>query len=952
MSNFLAKVASKIFETHKDELSKVLVVFPSRRAGLYFRKELSALIEKPVWSPTIMSINEFISSFSNLEIADKIILIIELYKTYKKHISGESFDDFYTWGEMLLKDFDDIDRYLVKADHLFKKLRDEKEIENLFQTEINEEAKNFWGSLVKIKSGNEYSKNFLQVWNSIFDIYSDYKISLLSKGIAYEGLAVREIAENINLSSSFENYTAIYFAGFNSLNKCECEIIKSLIEKGKATIYWDADSYYVNDFKQEAGFFIRKFHKLLGGEIIKSDGSLSKDNKKIEVIGSPLNIGMIKSLGIKLKEEFENRKVLPEKTLVVIPDSSGLIPVLYALPEKPEKINVTMGLPLKSTPLFNLISIIYKLHTGKIYENNILKFYYKDVINLLMHPYIKFTSAKDIFNFIRNVREENIVYVDIHGQFINTLENKSTKILLALIFKVSSDVNEIIKNLNNIINSLAISMETSNDPDEEYKLFQLEYLYNISTQLNILTDAIKIDGFELNQFTFWNMLIQMLNTSNVLLTGEPLQGLQVMGLLETRNLSFENVFILYMNEGSMPPGSQANSYIPYSLRKGFGMPTYEEIDSINAYYFWSLIHKANNVYLFYNTETGNEVKEKSRYILQIEKELLQVNKNIRYNHLIVSPSVKDININKIDIIKTYELNEFIFERVKRLSPTYISDYINCGLQFYLKKVIGLKVNESVEEIFTPSTLGSVFHGVMQKIYEPYIDKIITPEILDNIINDINTDFDTFFDSYIKSEKRFSNFNFDEKGRNSIYKSVIRKLVIKILEKEKDREPFIIKALEKKLYSKMMISVNGKEQEIVIGGIIDRIDEQNGVTIVIDYKTGAAELKKLSEKNYEKYWTELQISNKYNSSFQTMFYAYLLWLEKPEKKYNAGLYNVKNLKDGIITICDVPFESNDLKRFESVMKLILEDIFNTEKYFSQTENPEDCIFCDYKQLCNR
>lgn len=952
MNNFIGKIAKKVYSEGKDNLSKILVVFPSRRAGVYFKKELSLLIDKPVWSPSVMSVNEFISKFSNYELADNLTLVMELYKTYKKFFPNESFDDFYGWGEMLIKDFDEVDKYLVNAEHLFRVLKDEKEIESEFPAEISEEAKSFWGSLLKINSENEYKKNFLNIWERLYDVYSDFKGSLATQGIAYEGMAVRDVAEDMEKFDVFNAYEKVYFAGFNSLNKCEQKIVRFLKEKGKAEIFWDADKYYLNDAKQEAGFFIRKFQKLIGGEVVEPGESMTVSVKNIKVIGSPLNTGMLKAFGNELNNLLEEGNANLEQTLVVVPDSAGLLPALYTLPEKLESVNVTMGLPLNSTPLFNLISIIHKLHSRRVFEDGKNKFYYKDVINLLMHPYIKFSSAKEIFDFAGRINKNNIVYIDVFEEFIKGLEPKGLQILLSKIFYVSSDVNDIINNLNEIINTLALRMESSQDTDANYKLFQLEYIYNFSTQLNRLTDALRTEGIELNQITFWNMLIQILNSSNVIFTGEPLKGLQVMGLLETRNLAFENVFILSMNEAVMPQSTQGNSYVPYSLRKGFGMPTYEESDSINAYYFYSLIQKAKNVYLFYNTEVGNEVKEKSRYILQIENELTKVNPNVKYTTEIVSPTVNEESENRIVIQKSEELNEFMLKSVKRFSPTDLCDFIACGLKFYLRKVLRLKEGEGVEEVFSAATFGTVFHGVMELLYKPYTGKPITESILDGLINNVEKEFDKIFYSFVNSKEELKNVNFSEKGRNVLYKTVIQKLVIKLLEQEKRRGDFKIRETEKWLEEKIAIEVNGTEREVNIGGKIDRIDEEGGETIVIDYKTGEAGLKKLKEKNAGIYWEELGSNPSYKANFQTMFYAYMLYKKEPEKKYNAGLYPVKNLSKEIITVTDETLGGEEMARFGEVLKGVLSEIFNTEKPFTQTEDEKNCKYCDFKAMCRK
>lgn len=287
-----------------------------------------------------------------------------------------------------------------------------------------------------------------------------------------------------------------------------------------------------------------------------------------------------------------------------------------------------------------------------------------------------------------------------------------------------------------------------------------------------------------------------------------------------------------------------------------------------------------------------------------------------------------------------------------MSPTYLADYINCGLQFYLKKVLGLKEDEDVEEVFSPASFGTVFHGIMQKLYKPYINKVITGDVIDSIIKTVNENYDDIFESFLKSDKKLSNVNFSAKGRNLLYKSIIRRLVIKLLEQERNRNPYTVKALEQELYTSIRFNVNGKEREISIGGIVDRIDEESGVTTVIDYKTGNAKIMTLSPKNYEKFWEEFPSKTDYKSNLQTMLYAYVLWLENPEKQYNAGLYPVKNLKEGIKTISITPFTDTDMKRFESVLIFLLEDIFNTEKPFTQTENPDNCSYCDFRSLCRR
>jgi hypothetical protein len=952
MKSFIEKTVVKIFDTHKESLGEVMVVFPSRRAGLYFKKSLSGMIEKPVWSPTVLSLNDFIAKHSSYNLGDNLTLTFELYKSYKKYFADETFDEFYSWGEMLLKDFDEIDKYMVDARLIFKHIKDEKEIEATFPAEIREDAKAFWDSLLNIKTENKYKDNFLKIWDRLFDIYTDFKASLIVQGMAYEGLAIRDIADKINNEEFFKGYTKIYFAGFNSINKCELTIFKALKDKGLAEILWDADEYYLNDERQEAGAFIRRNMRMLGGEVIKSDESLLNTEKNINVIGSPLNAGMVKTFGNELSKFMKDNKAMPEKTLVLLPDSNTLLPALYALPEEANEINVSMGLPLKTTPLYNFINIVHKLQINKINEKGILKFYHKDVLRLMMHPYIKFASVKEIFQLANNIRKENVVYVNVSYALIDRLPEGYSKQLLQSIFSPVSEVDEIIKYLNDIINLLAVRIEKSNDAEANYKMFQLEYLYNFSTQLNRLTDAMEIDGIEMNQITFWNMLMQILNNASVVLTGEPLKGLQVMGLLETRNLDFENVFILSMNEAKMPKGAANLSYIPYSLRKAFGLPTFEDNDNITAYYFYSLIQKAKNVYLFYDTEVGNEVKEKSRYILQIENELAEKNPNIKYAAKIVSPTVKASNDTLIEVQKDEKLVEFMLKDIKRISPSDVINYIGCSLKFYLKKVLRLEAGDEVEEVFSAGTFGTVFHGVMQELYTPYEGKDVNSKTIDGLIEVVDNKFDEVFDKFIQSSDELKSLNFKEKGRNVLYKSVIQKLVRRLLLEEKKRGDFHISGLEAWVEEKIPVTIMGKECEIKVGGKIDRVDDVKGTKIVLDYKTGDAGVKKFDSKNPDEFWKEMFSDTKLKANLQTLFYSYLLYLRDGGEAYQAGIYPLKEIRDGIKYMRVEPFKKAELEIFGKGVRKVVEEMYDPTKTFVQTDDEKNCEYCDFKSLCRR
>ncbi len=948
MPDFIKRAAGLVYERHKENLKSVAVIFPSRRAGLYFRKELSALIENPVWSPAVFSLNDFVSKHSELDTADTLTLVFELYESYSKYLETESFDEFYPWGEMLLKDFDVIDKYMVDADLLFKSIKDEKEIEQAFPIEAAEQAELFWESIIKLQKKNEYKDKFIEIWSHLNSVYRHFRESLLGKKIAYEGLSIRKLAENI---SGIElPYEKIHFAGFNSLNKCEKEIFLSLINRNAAETLFDADKYFVDDKKQEAGHFLRRNLKVFRNGLENETSGLAEGKKNINIIGSSLSSGMVKSFGYELKKFVEENPGAEKNTAVILPDENILLPALYSIPENAKDINITMGLPFRSTPLFALIRIIQKLQNGKIYEKGKYRFYHGDVIRLLLHPYVKFLFPEQIFGAVRKIRETNLAYIEPQSFLLDTLEKGNSRDILKLAFKPVSEVNEIISYISGLCDMLTLKLEEY-EGNESNKIFQLEYLFFLSSNLNRLRDIIEERNTNLNRTTFWNLLIQQLNSSRIVFTGEPMKGIQVMGLLESRNIKFENVFILSMNEGVMPAGDTFNSYIPYSLRKAFGLPTFEENDSINAYYIYSLISKAENIFLFYNAEIGSDVKEKSRYILQIENELKSINSNLNVRHTIASYSLKKNPDNGIVIRKDESIIKAVNENVKRISPSDLNSYINCTLQFYFRNVLKLKSEEEVEEILSAASFGTVFHEIARQLYKPYIGKTVGEKDIDEIAGTAENDYDKLFEDVLNRKEELRHLNLIEKGRNALYKSVIKKLLNRFFVSEKTRVPFKVVDLEKWCETGISVNLDGTEHGINLAGKVDRIDEKETVFEIIDYKTGDSKLKAF--KNDDKFYENLFLNPDYKANLQTLFYAYLLSLTENYGKVNAGIYALKEIAtEGLQLMAEKFFNPEDIKLFGEELKNKITEIFNPEIPFAKTDDAKRCEYCDYKSICGR
>lgn len=960
MKSFLENICDDILDKHKEIISDICVIFPSRRAGLYFKNILGSKIESPVWSPSVYSIEDFIEEFSSYSFADNFMLLCELFSVYKDVIKNErtmhtseiefidleddeSFDSFYPWGEMLLKDFDIIDKYLVDTNLLFKRIKDLKEIEESFPIELQESFKKFWGTLFDSKQTNA-KKSFLKIWQVLGKVYLEFTARLKQTGICYPGMAYRNLFEDSeNIINNFK-WKKIIFAGFNSLNPAEKNLMKMLVDKEVSEIYWDADDYYISDKNQEAGNFIRKNIKYFGKDEIKFEKYLVSDTKVINTIGTSSTVGMAKCLGCELKEHSINANFKIEKTAVVLPDANLLIPVLYSIPDEIKSINITMGFPFKDTPLYSLINLLIDLQTNYIIENGKICFHHSIVEKILLHPYIKFQDTSVVYRIMNYIKNENKIYFDI-----NDFKPDVPKIL-DVIFSRIENVNNVSPYFSNIIDIISSRIDEDDSKDTDYKKFQLEFIYNFYTNYNRLHEVIREKEVEMTFDTYGRILKEVLQKISVPFTGEPLKGLQIMGLLETRALDFENVFILSANENVLPEGKVQNSFIPYSLRKALKMPTYEEDDSITAYYFYRLIQKSKNIFLIYDTNVGQEVKEKSRFILQIENELLHNNKNINYINKLVIPEAYNIEKKSIEILKTDGIMRKLLE-IKHYSPTALKEYINCTLQFYFRRIAKIEEEKEIEESFDSMLIGNVLHIILEEIYLKYKGKIVEGIDVNNIKLMLKEDFDKILENAVrtcKSEHILEKYE----GKNNLFKDIVFKLLMRVLENENVQTPFKILDIEKEINYEFKISKDNKEIGINITGRIDRIDEKDDVTRIIDYKTGSYDLKKFDDKNPGEYFDKLISNPDYKDNFQAFFYGYFYSKDNGGKKINVGIYPVKKMQSGIDNLKTDYIEKEEYELFENSLKKLFIEIYDTEIPFKQVEDEKRCAYCPYSGICYR
>ena len=940
MERFLQKLAKELYSKYGDDITNMCIVFPSRRAGIFFKKYISEQIKKPIWLPPVLSIQDFIQKYSPLPVSDRISLIFTLYGVYEKFGTEETFDVFYPWGEMLLNDFDEIDKNLVEADKLFRILREIKEVEKDFALDVAdmEEFYKFWQTFSS-KKLSDVQDSFIQTWDIMGKVYHEFRKKLIETGKYYEGMAYRRVYEQIKTKEIDLDFKKIIFAGFSYLYKAEEGIFRELIKQNKAEIYWDADEYYVNDKLQEAGHFLRKnFAGLNPDKINWIENILSQSGKNINIIGAPLKVSQAKVLGNELKsitgEQIDN-------TAVVLPDESLLLPVLNSIPDNITSLNVTMGFPFRHSTLYSLLLSLKNLHKGIKGKGKSAVYYHKHVTQILLHPYVKFTSPYEIFGLVNNIKKRNIIYLS-RKRIIESF--KETPDLISAIFNDTLTTSDSLDYIYNIITAISKRLELN----REKSIFEMEYLFKFYTELNHLKGIIESSSIELDTDTFWKLIIEISSTIKIPFTGEPLKGLQLMGMLETRTLDFENLYILSVNEEILPRGNNQSSFIPYSLRKAFGLLTYDDDDSSSAYNFYRLLQRAKNICLIYNTEPGElNTGEKSRFLMQIENELANVNKNVKLENYILKTNVEIPRREEITVEKSARIIESL-KSERFFSATALSVYINCPLQFYFRTVAKLKQEEEVEESFTGWGFGTVFHQIMDDIYRDYSGKVVDKRTLFDLRDKVKKEFDNVWMEACSKLPEYEEFKSGLQGKNLLFKSIIKKLVNKVLTIDMQEAPFKVITVENE--SLKEVEIDGTKVKLF--GRLDRVEEKDGVTRIVDYKTGVVHKSRLKKNITPENIDELFSNPALREKFQQYFYSNLYLNGEYDKKLKIGIYPLKNLSEGIIFFEEefIPAEMHEL--FESKLHRLITEIFDVNVPFSQTPEPERCKFCAYNSICFR
>jgi CRISPR/Cas system-associated exonuclease Cas4 (RecB family) len=953
---FLRLVAKDLVARFGNRLAGTIVVFPSRRARLFFNNYLYREVGSPLWAPQYATIEELFENHSVYRNADTIQLTGDLYQSYievynaKSEIpSTETLDEFFFFGEILLNDFDDIDKNLVNARSLFGNLRDldrmKDDFSHLSEAQLESISRHF-GKV--FKDDSPLKTAFWSIWNILGDVYQTFREKLKKQGIAYQGMLMRDVIENESLEFSGEQYV---FVGFNVLNKCEENLFKRL--KHKALFYWDYDDYYLN---HEAGRYIaeniRKFGSALGDEVVFN--SFLNKEKEITFLASSSESGQSGIIPSWLDSLNHSPGYAAPDSAIVLCNEDILPVVMHTISsEKVENVNITMGFPITQTPVADFLQILAELQTKGIANPN--AFHYKYVLQALRHPYtqIIFPEAKKIE---QNINQNNIFFPD--NQFLNN----------DLLFTHTHDATGLGKYLLNIIESLGKAYKAEASFRDIYDGLYQESVFRAYQVLNRLYGLLLSGEWTLEKPTFLRLLRRLLSATQVPFHGEPVKGLQIMGVLETRTLDFKNLLLLSVNEGFMPGSSNENTFIPQFLRSHLGLNTIEHQDSIYAYYFYRLLQRAEKITLVYNTDKTQTGKaEMSRFLLQM---LVDPRLNIRRYTL--QSTVKPMEAQPVIVPKTDEIIRLIKEKydfntnpgARSLTPSNLNIFIDCSLRFYLQKIKGYETPDELSGEVDSSVFGTIFHRAAEFLYRevsgtqgktPVSPFVVQKERLDIYLQSDSNHKIRRFVSKAFEEIYFKGKTMDESqynGEQLINFRVICKMLERLIEFDRRKAPFTILGLEWQNYD--FIELPDESVKLKIGGIIDRLEEQNGKLLILDYKTGG------SGKTYKTLEDLITEKDKRASHiFQTFVYASVLIRKKtfelpvvPALLYmqDAGRENFSP----VVEYEKEPIEDfrNLNEKFEALYIQKISDLFNRDIPFRQTAFESNCVYCEFRELCNR
>lgn len=948
---FIHYVATDLLKKYGNDMSGLTVVFPNKRASLFLNKALAALSDSPVWSPSYTSISELFGKFSSLTIADDIRLICLLYRSYTKITgSSETLDEFFGWGQLLLADFDDIDKNLADSEMVLCNTRDLHEFDSVsFLTDSQKEILKSFFSNFSNEHESILRERFIKVWSRLNDVYTDFRKTLKAEGLAYEGMIYREVSENVDFNNEQSTYI---FVGFNLLQKSELNVFRKLQRADRAKFYWDFDAYY-NNTSSEAGRFINRHLQQFTNELDCNDSDIYDNfsrEKDFTLISAPTENAQARYINQWLTEE---RISAGSKTAIVLCDESLLQTITHSLPPSATDVNITSGYPLSQTPITSMLNLLITLQTkGRI--KNTDKYRLKHVDNILRHSYAPLLSdnATQLRNDLNSRR-----------RFFPPIEELAIDNELSIIFDTQDNENDILQ-LTEWLIKITETIATRGKTAKAEDAFFQESIFRTYTLLNRLHSLIASGELTINIITFERLLKQIIQQTTIPFHGEPIKGIQVMGVLETRNLDFDHLLILSCNEGKMPKDGGDNSFIPYSIKKAFSLTTIDNRVAIYAYYFYRLLQRTRDITIVYNNSNERgRMNELSRFVQQI---MVESKQHIKQEYM--SSNLVSYGHDKAQIDKT----SAVIDRLKQMTnlyPTDINNYQRCQKRFFYAKLAHLREPDEYEEDNIDNRMfGNIFHSAAENIYNAIKSNngIVAKEMIEHYLKhkeNIEMAVDDAFRRELFKMKTEDRIQPEYNGIQLINREVIVSYLQQMLRNDRQIAPFTIIGNEEELKQDVEFDTPIGKVSLTLAGRIDRLDMINTDTNqplirVIDYKTGHKEPDKI--KSIEDVFDAKKVENHSDYYLQTMLYAMLVSQSKRYNPQNLPVapallfiqHAAKNGYNPILHFDEDPITDIRLytKGFVEHLNNIVSDIYDPEKPYLPTSEQKRCETCPFDNIC--
>lgn len=963
MQKFLESVAADLWERYGERVGELKVILPNTRTRIFFVDALSRVAHKPLWSPEFLSIDSLMVGLAGLERVDPIVAVTQLFDTYSLFHKEESFDGFYRWGEVLINDFDAVDKYLIDAEMLFCNIADLRDVDADLLSYMSEEqlrmVARFWREFDAEHRSSKHKERFLSVWRTLLPVYNTFRQRLSKQGLGYTGMIYRQAAQRLR-SGEVELPAGEYVVlGFNALSAAEKVLFDHLKTAHEADFYWDTDDYYLRNENQEAGLFVRENLRRYPMPASFSLSSCFVEPKQINVISTPSDSLQCKYVGEFLEEIIEQQGGVDKNTAIVLTDEGLLSPLLYSLPDSVGDVNITMGYPLRATLPYSFVERLLQLQLrARTNRSGVLLFYHSDVEGILSHPFVVAVGKDKCSKLRSEIVEQGRIYVT---------EDKlvGQEPLLNMIFTFHDGWESIGEYVVGVISHLS-HLEMPYQSAERRALSR-ECFGLIAESINKIDHSLRGCGVDMRPATYATLLRRVLQGVRIPYSGEPLSGVQVMGILETRNLDFKNVVLLSMNDDNFPSGRITDtSFIPYNLRYAYGMPTPRHNEGVYAYYFYRLVGRAERVDLVYcSVATEKATGEPSRYIYQLDYESPHTLRRIEKSLNVSLAEERRLSVEKRGE-ELRRLQEFLVdesgEAKRRLSPSTFNNYMECPLKFYFKAIAGIRTEEEIEEGVDNALFGTIFHKAMQLLYTPmegcrvaprdYLPKVDAKRVHEAVVGAISEEY---YGGEEVPEEEYG-------GNVVVVRDTVEKYILSCVlpfDRAPERGDYRVYALEKEMASDFCFD----EGRIVrFYGYSDRIDKMpDGSLRIVDYKTGslhkdfaglAALLSHLPEGRngavlqtliYSMVAERMQSRGELEGQGVTPSLYYVRYLGREEY---SPLLNDKSAG------CEVNSYAGYRKEFEEHLAATLCELFDPAVPFAATEDKQVCQWCDFAKICHR